>query len=114
MRPTPAPVPSSIGIGVIAFLLMGTPVGAVAQEAEELQGDLARFVTIRKGFTTTCEEPEPVAYATADELQVYPNDKIVGLHVSLWVAGHRLFTVPYFIISLRERRGGNFSPVIGY
>ena len=215
MRPTPAPVPSSIGIGIIAFLLMGTPVGAVAQETEELpvtlkadsyqfdrqariitarghvvlsvrdvtvradtlvadlqtglvtaegsvqlevagqsvaaemltfnlstrvgtlfnarteyhsplilgsvrlraeklEGDLARFVTIRNGFTTTCEEPEPVAYATADELQVYPNDKIVGHHVSLWIAGHRLFTVPYFIISLRERRGGNFSPVIGY
>src|SRR5437899_11816440 len=36
MRPRPAPVPSSIGIGIIAFLLMGTPVGAVAQEIEEL------------------------------------------------------------------------------
>src|SRR5437016_8494927 len=36
MRPTPAPVPSSIGIGIIAFLLIGTPVGAVAQETEEL------------------------------------------------------------------------------
>src|SRR5436309_15540982 len=36
MRPTPAPVPSSIGIGIIAFLLMGTQVGAVAQETEEL------------------------------------------------------------------------------
>src|SRR5207245_9691040 len=36
MCPTPAPVPSSIGIGIIAFLLMGIPVGAVAQETEEL------------------------------------------------------------------------------
>src|SRR5437667_10694704 len=36
MRRPPAPVPSSIGIGIIAFLLMGTPVGAVAQEIEEL------------------------------------------------------------------------------
>ena len=215
MRARPAPVPSSIGIGVIAFLLLGTPIGAVAQETEELpvtlnadsyqfdrqariitarghvvlsvrdvtvradalvadlqtgmvtaegsvqldvagqsvaaemltfnlstrvgtlfnarteyhsplilgsvrlraeklEGDLARFVTIRNGFTTTCEEPEPVAYATADELQVYPNDKVVGRHVSLWVAGHHLFTVPYFIIFLRERRGANISPVIGY
>src|SRR5438046_10697663 len=179
MRPTPAPVPSSIGIGVIAFLLRGTPVGAVAQEAEELpvtlkadsyqfdrqariitarglvvlsvrdvtvradalvadlqtgmvtaegsvqldvagqsvaaemltfnlstrvgtlfnarteyhsplilgsvrlraeklEGDLARFVTIRKGFTTTCEEPEPVDYANAEALQGSQDVTITG------------------------------------
>src|SRR5438552_18425575 len=36
MRPTPAPVPSSIGIGIIASLLMGIPGGAVAHETEEL------------------------------------------------------------------------------
>src|SRR5438552_1355488 len=36
MRARLAPVPSLIGIGVIAFLLLGTPIGAVAQETEEL------------------------------------------------------------------------------
>src|SRR5256886_1865792 len=101
MRARPAPVPSSIGIGVIAFLLLGTPIGAVAQETEELP------VTLKA-------DSYQVAYATADELQVYPNDKGVGRHVSWWVAGHRLFPVPYFIIFLRERRGANISPVIGY
>jgi hypothetical protein len=88
--------------------------GAVRLRVEELTGDLARFVTIRKGFVTTCEEPDPIVFATADELQIYPNDKVVGRGVSLWVAGHRILTVPYFIIFLRERRETRIAPVVGY
>jgi hypothetical protein len=88
--------------------------GTVKLRAEALEGDVIRFVTIRNGYTTTCEEPNPVVFATADELQIFLNDKIVGRQVSLWVAGHRLFTVPFFVIFLQERRETRIAPVLGY
>jgi hypothetical protein len=88
--------------------------GTVKLRAEALEGDVRRFVTIRNGYTTTCDEPNPVVFATADELRIFPNDKIIGRQVSLWVAGRRLFTVPFFIFFLRERRETRIAPVIGY
>jgi hypothetical protein len=89
-------------------------VGSVKLRAEALDGDLMRFVTIRNGYTTTCDEPNPVISATAEELSIFLNDKIVGRNVSLWVAGHRLFTLPFFVIFLRERRDTPIAPVLGY
>ncbi len=88
--------------------------GTVKLRAEELKGDLMRFVTIRNGFATTCEEPDPVVFARAEEVSIFANDKIVGRQVSLWVGGRRLFTVPYFIIFLRERRDTRIAPMVGY
>lgn len=88
--------------------------GAVKLKAEALKGDLLRFVTIRNGYTTTCDEPNPVISATAEELSIFLNDKIVGRNVSLWLAGHRVFTLPFFIIFLRERRDTPIAPVLGY
>jgi hypothetical protein len=88
--------------------------GAVKLTAEALEGDIRRFVTIRNGYATTCDEPNPVVFATADELRIFPNDKIIGRQVSLWVGGRRLFTVPFFIFFLRERRETRIAPVVGY
>jgi hypothetical protein len=88
--------------------------GAVKLTAEALEGDIRRFVTIRNGYATTCDEPNPVVFATADELRIFPNDKIIGRQVSLWVGGMRLFTVPFFIFFLRERRETSIAPIIGY
>src|SRR5256712_7782989 len=88
--------------------------GAVTLKAEKLASDVKQFVTIRNGFATTCEEPDPVVFVTAAELSIFPGDKIVGRQVSLWVAGHRLFTVPFFMIFLRERRDTRIAPTVGY
>src|SRR2546428_214110 len=88
--------------------------GAVTLKAEKLASDVKQFVTIRKGFATTCEEPDPVVFVTAAELSIFPDDKIVGRQVSVWVAGHRLFTVPFFMIFLRERRDTRIAPTVGY
>src|SRR2546428_2858017 len=87
--------------------------GAVTLKAEKLASDVTQFVTIRKGFATTCEEPDPVVFVTAAELSIFPDDKIVGRQVSVWVAGHRLFTVPFFMIFLRERRDTTVVPTVG-
>src|SRR5439155_25631997 len=79
MRARPAPVPSSIGIGVIAFLLLGTPIGAVAQETEELPVTLkadsyqfdrqARIVTARGHVVLSVRDGTVRADALVADLQ---------------------------------------------
>jgi hypothetical protein len=88
--------------------------GTVRLQAEELTGNLERFVSIRKGFATTCNAPTAFAHLTADELQIYPHDKIVGHGVTVWVGGYAVITVPYFIIFLRELRDTPITPLVGY
>ena len=88
--------------------------GAVHLRAQRFEGVLNQFATIRDGFVTTCDEQDPVVHLTADEITVYLNDRIVGRGVSLWVAGRKVLTWPYFQIFLRERRQSRLTPVIGY
>ena len=88
--------------------------GAVHLRAQRLEGIPDEFATIRGGFLTTCDEQDPVVHLTADEVTVYLNDRIVGRRVSLWIAGRKVFTWPYFQIFLRERRQSRLTPVVGY
>ncbi len=88
--------------------------GTVFIRAEVVEGTLGGTAIARESFCTTCEGPNPVAYLTAREFVIYPNDKIVGRSVTVWIGGRRIFTWPYFIVFLRERRASNLLPVIGY
>lgn len=88
--------------------------GTVRIRAAILEGILGGPGVGQDAFCTTCEGPEPVAYLTARELRLYPNDKIVGRSVSVWIGGQRVLTWPYFVIFLRERRASRLLPVLGY
>lgn len=88
--------------------------GSIKLRAQRMEGILDRFVGIKDGFATTCDETDPVFHITAEEITVFVNDKIVGRGVSIWVAGRKIVTLPYFLIFLRERRESRLSPVIGY
>jgi hypothetical protein len=88
--------------------------GPVRLRAQRLEGIPNQSVTIRDGFLTTCDEEDPVVHLTADEITVYLGDRIVGRRVSVWLGGRRLFTLPSFLIFLRERRETRFLPVLGY
>lgn len=88
--------------------------GAVYLRAEVVEGAVGGVTTGRQVVCTTCEGPSPVAYLTADELTVFPGDKIVGRRVSVWIGGRRVFTWPYFVIHLREPRASRLLPVLGY
>ncbi len=88
--------------------------GAVHLRARRLEGFPGETATIRDGFLTTCEGPDPVVSLTAEEVTVYLNDRLVGRRVSLWLAGKKVFTWPYFQIFLRERRQSRLVPVVGY
>lgn len=88
--------------------------GTVFVRAEVVEGVLGSVTTGRGVFCSTCEGPSPVAYLTARELTVYPNDKIVGRGVTVWIGGRRIFTWPYFVIFIREQRASRLLPVVGY
>ncbi|MGH2374548.1 MAG: LPS-assembly protein LptD [bacterium] len=88
--------------------------GTVSIRAEVVEGTLGGVTTARESFCTTCEGPNPVAYLTAREFVIYPNDKIVGRSVTVWIGGRRIFTWPYFVIFIREQRASRLLPVIGY
>jgi len=89
-------------------------VGPITLRAERLEGDPQRFATARRGFATTCDPDDPLVFFTADEVSVIVGDKIVGRRVSVWIGDRRLFTLPYFIIFLRERQQTRLVPVVGY
>ncbi len=88
--------------------------GTVFIRAEVVEGVLGGATTARQAFCTTCEGPNPVAHLTAQEITVYPNDKIVGRRVTVWIGSRRLFTWPYFVIYLREQRASRLLPIVGY
>ncbi|HEV8338416.1 MAG TPA: LptA/OstA family protein [bacterium] len=88
--------------------------GSVHLRAQQLEGIPNQSVTIRGGFLTTCDETDPIVHLTADEITVYLGDRIVGRRVSVWLGGRRLFTLPSFLIFLRERRETRLLPVLGY
>ena len=89
-------------------------VGSVLLRAEELEGDPQRFATARAAFATTCDPDDPLVSFTAEEISIFVGDKIAGKRVSLWLGDRRLFTLPYFVIFLRERQETRIAPVIGY
>ncbi|MDR7419832.1 MAG: hypothetical protein QN178_13095 [Armatimonadota bacterium] len=88
--------------------------GTIHVRAQVVEGTLGGATTGRSAFCTTCEGPNPVVYLTAGELSFYPNDRIVGRRVSVWIGGRRIITWPYFLIHLRERRASRLLPVVGY
>jgi hypothetical protein len=88
--------------------------GRIHLRARRVLGIPNQFGSIRDAFLTTCDEDDPVVHLTADEITVFVNDKIVGQRVSLWVGGRKLFTLPQFVIFLRERRESRLVPVVGY
>lgn len=88
--------------------------GTVYVRAEIVEGTLGGPTFGRSGVCTTCEGPSPVVYLTAGELRFYPNERIVGRRVGVWIGGRHIVTWPYFIIYLREQRASRLLPVVGY
>ena len=89
-------------------------VGLVTLRSERLEGDPRRFATARNAFATTCDPDDPLVAFTAEEITIVVGDKIVGRRVSVWIGDRRFFTLPFFIIFLRERRESRLAPVVGY
>ncbi len=89
-------------------------VGSIHLRAQRVEGDPSTFLSAKEAFLTTCNKPEACLHLTADEVSVFLNDKIVGRNVSVWAGRYKLFTLPYFLISLRERQVTRIIPLVGY
>ncbi len=88
--------------------------GSIHLGAQRVEGDPSTFLRAKEAFLTTCNKPEACLHLTADEVSVFLNDKIVGRQVSVWAGIYELFTLPYFLISLRERQVTRVIPLVGY
>lgn len=89
-------------------------VGSVHVRAERVDGIPDEFLTIQGAQATTCDLPNPDYLLTAREITYYVGDKIVFRDVTLWIAGRKIYTVPYFVVFLRERRRTQPLPTVGY
>ncbi len=89
-------------------------VGSIHLRAQRVEGDPSTFLSAKEAFLTTCNKPEACLHLTAEEISVFLNDKIVGRQVSVWAGRYKLFTLPYFLISLRERQATRIIPLVGY
>jgi len=62
---------------------------------------------------TTCDRPEPHYHIQSRRAVIYPGRRLVARNVGFFVGGRRLFTIPYFQVSLRQMRRQPFVPEIG-
>jgi hypothetical protein len=62
---------------------------------------------------TTCDRAQPHYHIQSHRAVIYPGRRLVARNVGFFVGGRRLFTIPYFVVSLREMRRQPFVPEIG-
>lgn len=64
------------------------------------------------GEVTTCDYATPHFFSTADKFEYYPNDKLVGYNVTLYVGEAPVLWMPYLIYDLTQQHKKNW--VIGH
>lgn len=93
----------------------GPPIhGVVSLRARRVEGTMGGATRARDVVCTTCEGPTPFVQLTAREMQLFPNDRLVGRGVRVMIAGRTVFTWPYFTIFLRRQQASRLFPVAGY
>ncbi|MFH1825985.1 MAG: hypothetical protein ABH823_01665 [bacterium] len=82
--------------------------GLVYLSARELT-DLGGEMQGEAGALTTCEDGVPHFYLMADTLTYYPEDKIIGYSVTLYVGDLPVLWLPMMIYPLNERNRYNWE-----
>ncbi len=81
---------------------------------EETLSDYPRKITIKNGWFTTSPYEEPNYRVNADEIEIYPNRKIVARNIGVNVKGKTWFKFPYYVASLRPaNRRATLFPYFG-
>lgn len=87
---------------------LGRPfIGPVIIEGQELSG-LPNYLRAERTRVTTCDLPNPHYLLVAREVEVFPGDKLIARDTDLYVLGHRVLRLPWFILWLKQKR----SPVV--
>jgi hypothetical protein len=89
--------------GVLAPLYLG---------AGEVLG-LPDHLRVLGASFTTCDLPQPHYEVTARRLRIWPGRKLIADHATVWILGRRIFTLPWFVIPLRQPQRQPIVPVVG-
>jgi lipopolysaccharide assembly outer membrane protein LptD (OstA) len=66
------------------------------------------FLRAREASVTTCDLPNPHYVLVAERVDIFPGDKLIARNVDLYVLDNRILRLPWFFLSLRQRR----SPIV--
>jgi LPS-assembly protein len=89
--------------GVLAPLYVG---------AHEVLG-LPERLLVRGANFTTCDLPHPHYEIEARRLRIWPGRKLIADHATLRILDRRIFTLPWFLVPLREAQRQPFIPLVG-
>ncbi|HEX2948501.1 MAG TPA: hypothetical protein VHV83_02855 [Armatimonadota bacterium] len=76
------------------------PVFVNGQEASGLPHGLRATNSV----VTTCDLPTPHYELQSRRVDIYPGDKLIARDNDVYVLGHRVLHIPWFFLSLRQRR----------
>lgn len=72
-------------------------------------------IVIFDGTATRCGAKKPDYHQKADKITIYPNDKMVMDHVSIWLKGACLYTRDRYVVDLRPDQDNSIElPRVGY
>ncbi|UCH35230.1 MAG: LPS-assembly protein LptD [Armatimonadota bacterium] len=80
--------------------------------ARDVRGFKDRLAVKGADFTT-CDLPHPHYEITARSLRIWPGRKLIADHAGFWVLGERIFTLPWFLVPLREPGRQPLVPLAG-
>ena len=86
--------------------------GKVYYQGEKLE-NFPDTIDIKGGFFTTCDLEEPHWHIVAEQITIYPDDKIIAKKVSWYEGKKKIFTLPSFMIFLRGKNQFPYLPDIG-
>ncbi|MEE8638690.1 MAG: hypothetical protein V3T21_06610 [Candidatus Margulisiibacteriota bacterium] len=93
--------------GFESQLSSGRIKGKLYLSAKDLK-DLGEKMLGESGRLTTCDEEIPHYFATADKIEYYPEDKLIGCNVTLFVGELPVLWTPYLLYDLSKKRKRNW------
>src|SRR6056297_2865582 len=86
--------------------------GKVYYQGEKLE-NFPDIIDIKGGSFTTCDLEEPHWHIVAEQITIYPDDKIIAKNISWYEGDKKIFTLPSFMIFLRGKNQLPYLPDIG-
>jgi hypothetical protein len=86
--------------------------GKVYYQGEKLE-NFPETIEISSGVFTTCDLEKPHWHIEAEQITIYPDDKIIAKKISWYEGEKKIFTLPSFMIFLRGKNQLPYIPDIG-
>ena len=67
----------------------------------------------QEGTLTTCDLDHPHYYFKAAEFTYLPHDKLIGKEVSFYALDKKIWTVPYYVFDLNQKKASRPLPTFG-